>query len=143
MYSENLTSESTLTDVTFSGNSARLWGGGIYNDSSNATLTDVEFNGNSASTDGGGMYNDSSSPTLTDVEFNGNSASTDGGGMCNYFASSPTLTNVTFSGEPDRRHFQWQLRRVRRRDVQRSEQSGVGAEHLYQQQRHLWRRRDV
>ncbi len=43
--------------------------------SSSPTLTNVTFSGNSASSDGGGMFNwISSSPTLTNVTFSGNSA---------------------------------------------------------------------
>src|SRR5215207_1019389 len=88
----------TLTNVTFSGNSARHFGGGMYNDSSSPALTNVTFSGNSALVyGGGGMYNDRSSPALTNVTFGSNSAF-DGGGMYNNDRSSPTLTNVTFSG---------------------------------------------
>jgi len=92
----NSGSSPTLTNLTFSGNSAAL-GGGMYNASSSPTLTDVTFSANSAAR-GGGMYNDSSSPTLTDVTFSGNSAPYGGygGGMYNS-SSSPTLTNLTFS----------------------------------------------
>jgi len=82
----------TLTDVTFSGNSA--YGGGMYNSGGSPTLTEVTFSGNSAY-DGGGMYNDSSSPTLVNIIFHSNSA-TDGGGVYNY-RGSPTLANVTFN----------------------------------------------
>jgi hypothetical protein len=89
-------SNPTLTQVTFSGNSA-MFGGGMGNyDSSSPTLTNVTFTNNSA-IQGGGMYNGTSSPALTNVTFSGNSAHYDGGGMMNYH-SSPTLTNVTFSG---------------------------------------------
>ncbi|MCX6034629.1 MAG: right-handed parallel beta-helix repeat-containing protein, partial [Chloroflexi bacterium] len=94
MYNES--SSPTLTDVTFSGNSA-FDGGGMYNESSSPTMTDVTFSGNLANY-GGGMYNyTSSSPTLTNVTFSGNLA-TYGGGMVNWNSSNPTLTNVTFSG---------------------------------------------
>ena len=100
----------TLTNVTFSGNSAGF-GGGMLNDGYNAgvsspTLTNVTFSGNQAIDHGGGMYNNginggTSSPTLTNVTFSGNQASV-GGGMYNNGinggTSSPTLTNVTFSG---------------------------------------------
>ena len=59
-------------------------GGGMYNDDySSPTVTNCTFSGNSAMTSGGGMYNDDSSPTLTNCTFSGNSASSDGGGMCN------------------------------------------------------------
>jgi hypothetical protein len=88
-------SSPTLTNVTFSGNSAQF-GGGMYNYSNSPTLTNVTFSGNSAHS-GGGMYNYSNSPTLTNVTFNGNSATSEGGGMSNNYQSSPTLTNVTFS----------------------------------------------
>ena len=57
-------------------------GGGMYNAGGSPTLTDVTFSGNSAA-NGGGMANwTSSSPTLTDVTFSANSA-TNGGGMSN------------------------------------------------------------
>jgi hypothetical protein len=89
-----------LTGVTISGNSAAL-GGGMYNISSAPTLTNVVFSGNSAFTSGsgygGGMYNYQSSSTLTNVAFNGNSAY-GGGGMSNQGNSNSALTNVTFSG---------------------------------------------
>ncbi|MCX6035697.1 MAG: right-handed parallel beta-helix repeat-containing protein [Chloroflexi bacterium] len=92
----NNASNPTLTNVTFSGNSAG-YGGGMYNWSSSPTLTDVTFNGNTAETNGGGMLNSDINPTLTNVTFTGNTAVRKGGGMLNY-ASSPTLTNVTFIG---------------------------------------------
>jgi hypothetical protein len=96
MYNES--GSPTLNNVTFSGNSADDYGGGMYNHTnSNPVLTNVTFSGNSAY-HGGGMNNWYSSPTLTDVTFSGNSAD-DGGGMFNYYHSSPTLTDVTFSGD--------------------------------------------
>ncbi len=88
-------SSPTVTNVTFSANSASHYGGGMYN-SGSPTLMNVTFNANSAD-HGGGVYNYSgSSPTLTDVSFNANSAYHDGGGVYNY-KSSPTLANVSFS----------------------------------------------
>jgi LPXTG-site transpeptidase (sortase) family protein len=89
---------STLTNVTFSANTASF-GGGMYNNGGSSTLTNVTFSANTASTRGGGMYNDASSPALTNVTFTANTArfSGGGGGMYNYNNSSPTLTNVTFS----------------------------------------------
>ncbi len=85
----------TLTNVTFSANSASLNGGGMYNFHSSPTLTNVTFSGNSAAS-GGGMYNLNSSPALMNVTFSANST-TYGGGMYNISSSNPTLTNVTFS----------------------------------------------
>ena len=96
----NVSSSPTLTNVIFSNNSTPAFGGGMYNDGSNPTLTNVTFSNNTASERGGGMLNASSSnPTLTNVAFSANSAGS-GGGMYNGSSSSPTLTNVTFSSNP-------------------------------------------
>ncbi len=91
----NSQSSPTLTNVTFSGNSAQA-GGGMFNLSSSPTLTNITFSGNSAQA-GSGMFNFSSSPTLTNITFSGNVATAFGGGMYNTRAS-PTLSNVTFTG---------------------------------------------
>ncbi len=99
----NASSSPTLTNVTFSNNSAYL-GGGMYNlFSSSPTLSNVTFSGNLAYLGGygGGMHNASSSnPVLNNVTFSNNVASSNGlgGGMYNQISSSPILTNVTFSG---------------------------------------------
>jgi len=101
MYNE--ASSPTLTNVTFSNNSAEESGGGMYNRDGNPVLTNVTFSGNSSQgdggwmCDGGGMYNEEGNPTLTNVAFSGNSSQGDGGGMCNE-DGNPALTNVTFSG---------------------------------------------
>jgi hypothetical protein len=93
----NIFGSPTLTNVTFSGNSAASSGGGMFNSSSNPMLTNVTFSGNSAQ-HGGGMFNSSSNPTLTNATFSSNSATDgDGGGMYNS-GSNPTVTNSTFSG---------------------------------------------
>ena len=69
----------TISNVTFSGNSASH-GGGMYNADSSPSLTNVTFSSNT----GGGMYNfDFSNPSLTGVTFSGNSADK-GGGMFNF-----------------------------------------------------------
>jgi hypothetical protein len=99
MYNWN-SSSPTLTNITFSGNSAHYGGGGMETwGGSNPTLTNVTFSGNSSDWVGGGMQNENtSSPTLMNVTFSGNSA-VYGGGISNYeCGSSPMLTNVTFSG---------------------------------------------
>ncbi len=116
-------SSPTLTNCTFSNNSAGYRGGGIYNDTSSPVLINCLLESNSAVERGGGMYNIwsssptltnctfsdnearagggmsnlSASPSLTDCAFTGNSAIEGGGAMDNY-SSSPTLTNCTFSG---------------------------------------------
>ena len=108
-------SSPTVTNCTFSGNSAPGFGGGgrgggmaNFQDS-NPTVTNCTFSGNTAIGVGGesfgvggGMYNSSSSPTVTNCTFSGNisrgfGGSGLGGGMVN-FNSSPTVTNCTFSG---------------------------------------------
>lgn len=89
----------TLTDCTFSGNSADDEGGGMYNYRGDPTLTNCTFSGNSAYR-GGGMYNDTASPTLTDCVFISNSAGGSGGGMYSvcYTDAAPVLANCTFTG---------------------------------------------
>ena len=97
----NASGHPTLTNVTFSGNSAAYLGGGMYNANSHPTLTNITFSTNSATLFGGGMFNINSSPALTNVTFSGNAADGDsgaGGGMFNDSSSNPALTNATFSG---------------------------------------------
>ena len=59
----------------------------MCNDSSSPTVTNCTFSGNSASR-GGGMYNGSSSPRLTNCTFSGNSAAYKAAG-CATQGSSP------------------------------------------------------
>jgi hypothetical protein len=95
----NVGSSPALTNLSFSGNSANQYGGGMANyNNSNPVLRNVTFSSNGAIFNAGGMFNRcDSSPTLTDVTFRGNRADHFGGGMTNYDQSHPTLTNVTFS----------------------------------------------
>ena len=75
-------------------------GGGMYNRHSSPTVTNCTFTANSAYGRGGGMCNENySSPTVTNCTFTANSADSSGGGMCNYSYSSPTVTvtNCTFT----------------------------------------------
>ncbi len=95
----NSSSSPTLTNCTFSSNTANSNGGGICNSSSSPTLTSCAFFDNTADWSGSGIYNSSSSsPILTDCNFSGNISNVHGGGICNYSYSSPTLTDCTFSG---------------------------------------------
>ncbi len=76
-------------------------GGGMYNNSSSPTVSNCTFSGNSANY-GGGMYNyNYSAPTVSNCTFSGNSGYS-GGGMCNYsqflHSLTPTVSNCTFSG---------------------------------------------
>ncbi|MBN2019898.1 MAG: right-handed parallel beta-helix repeat-containing protein [Sedimentisphaerales bacterium] len=88
----------TITAGNANGSSPYDCGGGMYNESSNPTLANCTFSGNSAKY-GAGMYNESSSsPTLDDCTFSGNSADNAAGGMYNSNNSSPTLDDCTFSG---------------------------------------------
>ncbi|MFZ5884574.1 MAG: choice-of-anchor Q domain-containing protein, partial [Chloroflexota bacterium] len=94
-------SRPTLTDVTFSANTAAR-GGGLFTQNGSPALTRVVFTGNIATSGaGGGMNNQTlttsdapSRPSLTDVTFSGNIAN-GGGGMYNNNANS-ILNRVTF-----------------------------------------------
>ncbi len=93
----NIGGSPTVSNVTFSGNSAWVDGGGMVNAlTSNPTLTNVTFSGNSAAS-GGGMISGQSNPTLTNVTFSGNSASLTGGAMYNN-ASNPNIVNSILWG---------------------------------------------
>ena len=99
--SNRTSSSPTVTNCSFSGNTASglSGGGGMFNDvGSSPTVTNCSFSGNTATAgDGGGMSNTGSNPTVTNCTFGGNSASGVGGGMSN-FSSNPTVTNCSFSG---------------------------------------------
>ena len=92
----NESSSPTVTNCTFSGNSAGNKGGGIYNYQGSPTVSNCTFSGNWANL-GGGMYNELySNPTVVNCAFIGNQA--EGGGGVGNGISSPTVTNCTFSG---------------------------------------------
>jgi CSLREA domain-containing protein len=90
----------TVTNSTFSGNSAGLYGGGIFNQSGGTlTVTNSTFSGNSASaggSDGGGIYN-AGTLTVESSTFSANSSDF-GGGIFNQSGGTLTVTNSTFSG---------------------------------------------
>ncbi|MBN1457102.1 MAG: hypothetical protein JW912_04545, partial [Sedimentisphaerales bacterium] len=98
MYSEY--GNPTVTDCTFTNNSATYNGGGIYNynydHNGNSTITNCTFNNNSADGEGGAMSNDYSSPTITYCTFSENTADF-GGGMHNK-GGSVTINNCVFLG---------------------------------------------
>ena len=74
---------------------------------------------------GGGMSNiDGNSPTLTNVTFSGNSAY-QGGGMYNQISQQP---------DAEQRHFQRQLRHLRRRNVQLLQQQPDDPEQHHMEQ---------
>lgn len=89
----------TLTNCTFSYNSADRSGGGMYTGNDSApTLTNCAFSHNSAGF-GGGMYGGAfNSMTLTNCTFSGNSAGQTGGSLHSGDYSNPTLTNCTLTG---------------------------------------------
>jgi predicted outer membrane repeat protein len=88
----------TLTNVTFSDNSASSQGGGLYAYYSSLTLTDVTFTGNTSGYDGGAIFLSYGGATLTNVTISGNSAGRVGGGICVKDNAAPILTHVTISG---------------------------------------------
>ncbi|MHC4786821.1 MAG: right-handed parallel beta-helix repeat-containing protein, partial [Planctomycetota bacterium] len=96
MYNAN-SSHPTVTNCTFTGNIGGYEGGGMYNNQfCNPTVTDCTFEGNTAGA-GGGMSNQNSALTVTDCTFSENTAQ-HGGGIRNYNGSSPTVTGCTFTG---------------------------------------------
>ena len=77
---KNAKSTAVLARLRVTGGNDAADGGGMFNSSSSPTVTEVTFSGNTARFDGGGMYNtSSSSPTVTRVTFSENSATRGGG----------------------------------------------------------------
>ena len=93
----NYNSSPTVTNCTFTGNTANDEGGGMHNDYASPTVTNCTFTDNLVVLgSGGGMLNLDSSPTVTNCTFSDNVAAV-GGGICNYF-NSPMVTDCTFTG---------------------------------------------
>jgi parallel beta-helix repeat protein len=90
----------TLTNCTFSGNSA-FDGGGMHNltysNHSKPRLSNCTFSENAASGTGGGIFNSKGSPELFNCLFSGNASEKNGGGMSSRY-SSPILSYCTFAG---------------------------------------------
>jgi predicted outer membrane repeat protein len=87
----------TVTDCTFSLNSASNCGAGMYNYFSGViAISGCGFRDNSAGYDGGAIFNWISEPILTNVVFSGNTAGGNGGGMFTNHGYG-TLSNCTFS----------------------------------------------
>ena len=94
-------SSPTVTNCSFSGNSAIKYGGGMYNyNGSSPMVIKCTFSDNKVTGEGGGggIYNDQSSPTLTGCTFRNNQGNNFGGGMCNWESSNPKVTNCSFTG---------------------------------------------
>lgn len=92
----NYQADPTVTNCSFSGNSANF-GGGMYNDGCSPKVLNCTFLNNSADSDGGGMYNTGQAdPTITNCVLGGNRALWSGGGMCNSDGSNPVLTDCAF-----------------------------------------------
>jgi hypothetical protein len=83
----------SLSGLTVTGGSA-VTGGGV-NNLGNTTLTNCTFTGNTASTNGGGVFS-SGTVTLTGCTFTSNTATTNGGGA--FSSGTATLTDCTLSG---------------------------------------------
>ncbi len=89
-----------LATCSFTNNSASIMGGGLYNASSNPTLTNCTFSSNSAFL-GGGLSNYYSNPVITNCTFSSNTATRQGAGILAYENSYPTITNCILWGNVD------------------------------------------
>ena len=101
----NFGSSPELNNVSFIENSAGQKGGGMYNNgnTTDPTLTNVTFSGNSAE-NGGGIYNNYSAATLINVTFFGNTATAAGGGIYNWSPeANPTniINTILWGNTPE------------------------------------------
>jgi hypothetical protein len=90
----------SITNSTFTNNSATSFGGGLFNHSggSSVNITNSTFANNSANL-GGGIYSVSGRVSITNSTFAGNSARSSGGGLFNDTGNSDvSITNSTFAG---------------------------------------------
>ncbi len=88
----------TVSNSTFSGNSAS-YGGGIDNhDSGTVTVSNSTFSGNSATKRAAASTYNRGTVIVSNSTFSGNSATDYGGGIDNYRISTVTVSNSTFSG---------------------------------------------
>ena len=81
-----------MESSTFYGNSAN-YGGGISN-TSTLTISNSTFSGNSADISGGGVYNESDTLTVINGTFSGNGATTSGGGIYNHAGATLNYANT-------------------------------------------------
>ncbi|MBK9213497.1 MAG: hypothetical protein IPO14_11240 [Saprospiraceae bacterium] len=86
----------TVSNNTFSGNSATNVGAGIFIIGGTNTISNNTLSGNSATNNGGGILTSIGTNTLSNNSLSGNSASLGGGIYANN--STNTLSNNTFSG---------------------------------------------
>jgi CxxC motif-containing protein (DUF1111 family) len=92
-----LQSTSSFEQCLFLNNIAADDGGGICIKDSTATVSDCTFTGNSAQ-DGGGAHNNNSVTTFTNTQFDSNTATSDGGGLNTAFKNAnATVNNCTFT----------------------------------------------
>lgn len=95
-------SDPILTNLIITGNTSKYYGGGLYALSSNSTLSNVTFSNNYCGSGwgGGGMTSYNGTATLSDVSFMNNEALESSGGGFFYFnketSGSASLTNVSF-----------------------------------------------
>lgn len=89
----------SLSGVSMIGNSASNYGGGIYSDTaSTLTITNTTFSGNSAPVGGGIALNSSSGVTITNATLSGNTAQANEGGGIYNLSSTVTFTNTIVAG---------------------------------------------
>ena len=86
----------TLTDATFTTNSASNWGGAIYMKDGVAEFEGVEFSENTATSNGGALYLHTATATLTSATFSENTATVYGGAI-EQVDGSLTISSATFS----------------------------------------------
>ncbi|NOT55931.1 MAG: hypothetical protein HOP18_15135 [Deltaproteobacteria bacterium] len=91
----------TVSNSTFSGNSATFEGGGIFNGpAGTVAVSNSTFSGNSADSDGGGIFNSFGTVTVSNSTFSGNSASDLGGGIYNVGPATVNVRGTIIANSP-------------------------------------------
>ncbi len=86
-----------VTNCVFTSNVGSNYGGGIYNTGNAPVISSCSFNANTGY-HGGGVYNTNATPVISSCTFSNNVATVYGGGISNNGTTSATVTGSTFTG---------------------------------------------
>lgn len=85
---------STISGITFTGNSTYKDGGAIYIDHKSLTIANCKFTENSAEHQGGAIYNNADTTVVSGCEITNNKAESAGGGIFAQYGHAITLNNI-------------------------------------------------
>ena len=94
----NSNSSATISNCTFSNNTATGDGGGLYNSGGSPQVSSCTFTSNSSGVRGGGLNNTGGNPSVSNCAFISNTSVLNGGGAANIGSSNVSIRNCSFIG---------------------------------------------